>query len=70
VRFDLHSRYFYATGSYHVRADLSLELTRRSSLHFVLGNDLDFLAASTVYSLFESPMDGSPGLLFYAVHLF
>jgi hypothetical protein len=70
LRFDLHSRYAYATGSYRIRADLSLELTRRSSLHFVLGNDLDFLATSTVYSLFESPMDGSPGLLLYAVHLF
>lgn len=70
LTFALHARYAYETGDWGVRSDLGWHLSERTSLHLVIGDDLDFLATSTVYSLFDSPMDGSPGLLLYAVHLF
>ncbi len=70
VTLEIHTRQNYDDRTWRVRADLSWELSPRTSLHFVAGDNLDFLTTSTVYSLFESPMDGSPGLLIYAVHLF
>jgi hypothetical protein len=70
LSFALHTHYGYETGEWHIRTDLGWHLSPRTSVHLVLGDDLDFLATSTVYSLFDSPMDGSPGLLLYAVHIF
>jgi hypothetical protein len=67
---ELRAREDYDDSEWHLRADLSWLVSPRTSLHFVAGDNLDFMATSTVYSLFESPMDGSPGLLVYAVHLF
>ena len=40
------------------------------SMHLAAGDDMDFLSTSSIYSLFESPMDGRPGLVLYAVHTF
>ena len=70
LRLELRSRHDYDSGSWRLRADLSWAMSEQTSLHLVAGDDLDFLTTSTVYSLFDSPMDGSPGLLVYAVHLF
>jgi hypothetical protein len=70
IDFSVRPRLDYATGAWHVRADLGWTLSHTTSLHLVAGDNLDFLATSNFYSLFDSPMDGSPGLLFYAVHLF
>ena len=70
VLLDLHAREDYDDHEWHLRADLSWILSPRTSLHFVTGDNLDFTQTSTVYSLFESPLNGSTGLLVYAVHLF
>jgi hypothetical protein len=70
IDFTVRPRLDYATGAWHVRADLAWTLSHTTSLHLTAGDNLDFLATSNFYSLFDSPMDGSPGLLFYAVHLF
>lgn len=67
---ELRARQDYDDRDWRLRADLAWEVSPHTSLHFVAGDNLDFLTTSTVYSLFESPMDGSPGVLVYAVHLF
>ncbi len=66
----LHSRCSYETGSWRLRGDLTWYASDHTSLHLLFGDDLDFLDTSSVYSLFETPMDGSPGVLLHAVHLF
>jgi hypothetical protein len=60
----------YGGGKWGLRTDLRWALSPQTNLHFVAGDNMDFMATSSVYSLFESPMDGTPGLLVYAVHLF
>lgn len=70
VNLDVRARQIYDSGHWSLRADLSWEVSRCTSLHLVAGDALDFLTTSSVYSLFESPMDGSAGVLLYAVHLF
>ena len=70
LRLEIRTRRQYDRADWRVRADLSWTVSEKSSLHLLAGDDLDFLTTSTVYSLFDSPMDGSPGLLLYAVHLF
>jgi hypothetical protein len=60
----------YTHNDKGLRADLSYRATERMSVHVAVGDDMDFLSTSSVYSLFESPMDGSPGLVLYAVHVF
>ncbi|MGE3175135.1 MAG: hypothetical protein AB7O97_21080 [Planctomycetota bacterium] len=70
VFLEVRTRHDFDDGDWGVRADLRWTLSPQTNLHFVAGDDLDFLATSSVYSLFESPMDGSPGLLVYAVHIF
>jgi hypothetical protein len=67
---DVRTRQDYETNRWRWRADLRYLLSQQTSLHFVAGDNLDFLTTSSLYSLFESPMDGAPGLLVYAVHLF
>lgn len=67
---ELRSRTAYDTGDRSVRADLSFWASPTTSYHLAIGDDLDFLSTASAYSLFESPMDGSPGLLVYAVHVF
>lgn len=70
VFLDLRARQDYQSADWRLRADLRWEVSEKTSIHFVAGDDLDFLTTSSVYSLFESPMDGSAGILVYAVHLF
>lgn len=67
---EIHTSRNYSDHAWSLRADLIWDLDLNNSLHFVVGDDLDFLSTSSVYSMFESPMDGSPGLLVYALHLF
>ncbi|MCR9248612.1 MAG: hypothetical protein NXI31_26595 [bacterium] len=66
----VRTHYDYFTSQSHLRADLAYRLSQTASLRFAVGNDMDFLSTSSIYSLFEAPMDGSPGLLMYAVHVF
>jgi hypothetical protein len=70
IRLELRTRYEYATDAEHLRADLAYRPSVTTSLHLSIGDDMDFLSTSSIYSLFETPMDGSPGLVLYAVHLF
>lgn len=66
----LRTRTEYDTGDFGLRADLTYRASDFTSLHLALGDDLDFLSTSSLYSLFEAPMDGAPGLVLYAVHIF
>ena len=70
VFLDLRARQRYDDAAWRLRADLRWEVSAKTSVHLVAGDALDFLTTSSVYSLFESPMDGSAGILLYAVHLF
>lgn len=70
LHFEVRTRRNYDSTHWRIRADLSWVVSPTTSLHLLAGDDLDFLATSSVYSLFDSPMDGSPGVLVYAVHLF
>jgi hypothetical protein len=66
----VRARREYETRENDLRADLVLRASATTSLHFVVGDNLDFLTTSAVYSLCESPFDGSPGFLVYAQHVF
>lgn len=70
LRLEVRARTEYATDHTGFRVDLSWRRSVSTSLHMALGDDMDFLSTSSIYSLFESPMDGSPGLVLYAVHIF
>lgn len=70
VTLELRARTEYDTGARHLRADLAYWPSATSSVHLSVGDDLDFLSTSSIYSLFDSPMDGSPGILLYAIHTF
>ncbi len=67
---ELRGRTIYESGENTLRLDLSYRPSQRTSLHVALGDDMDFLSTSSLYSLFETPMDGSPGIVLYAVHVF
>lgn len=60
----------YRTNHDVFRIDLGFRHSPTTSFHVALGDDMDFLSTSSIYSLFETPMDGSPGMLVYAVHVF
>lgn len=70
LRVEFRSSSDYLSGEFGMRTDLIYRPSARMSVHVAIGDDMDFLSTSSVYSLFESPMDGSPGLLLYAVHTF
>jgi hypothetical protein len=70
LRLELRTRTEYETDHTGYRVDLSYHPSLSTSLHVALGDDMDFLSTSSIYSLFESPMDGSPGIVLYAVHIF
>ncbi len=70
LSFNLNSHYEYYTYRTHIRADLSYRYSPTTSVRFAVGDDMNFLSTSSIYSMFEAPMDGSPGLLMYAVHIF
>lgn len=69
VKLELRTRTVYDKHDYGVRADLSYWPSATTSLHLSFGDDLDFLSTSSIYSLFETQMDGT-GMLLYAVHVF
>ncbi|MEO6596318.1 MAG: hypothetical protein ABIP94_16335 [Planctomycetota bacterium] len=70
VRLELQGRTDYATNKQHVRLDLAYRPSPTTGLHVAAGDDMDFLSTSSIYSVFESPMDGAPGLVLYVVHIF
>ena len=67
---ELRAHTMYTRNDKGLRVDMSYRATERMSVHVAVGDDMDFLSTSSIYSLFESPMDGSPGLVLYAVHVF
>ena len=69
LRLELRTRTVYDTLDHGVRADLSYWPSATTSVHLSFGDDLDFLSTSSIYSLFETQMDGT-GCLLYAVHVF
>lgn len=70
LQLELRARTEYDTHEQGFRIDLSWRASLSTSMHVAVGDDMDFLSTSSVYSLFESPMDGAPGLVLYAVHIF
>lgn len=70
IRFQLRGRTNYEDGTSNIRSDLIYRPKQNMSVHLAAGDNMDFLSTSSIYSLFESPMDGSPGLVLYAVHTF
>jgi hypothetical protein len=70
ITLELRARTEYASGEQTLRADLAYRYSSTTSMHVAAGDDLDFLTTSPRYSMFESPMDNTPGLLLYAVHVF
>lgn len=70
VRFEVRASTDYRTGDNGLRVDLAYRPSDHTSVHLALGDDMDFLSTSSIYSLFETPMDGSAGLVLYAVHVF
>ena len=70
LRLELRARTEYDSGDSGFRVDMSWRQSRATSWHLAVGDDMDFLSTSSMYSFFESPMDGAPGLVFYAVHVF
>ncbi|MCA8952924.1 MAG: hypothetical protein KDE27_25665 [Planctomycetes bacterium] len=70
VSFAVRSQYDYLTERTHLRADVAYRHSATTSLRFAIGDDMDFLSTSSIYSVFEAPMAGGPGLLLYAVHIF
>lgn len=70
LQLQLRARTDYATDETGFRLDLGWRRSLSTSVHVAIGDDMDFLSTSSIYSLFESPMDGSPGLVLYAVHIF
>ena len=70
LHLSLRARTDYETGKSGVRTDLIYRPSPNVSVHLAAGDNMDFLSTSSLYSLFESPMDGSPGMLLYAVHTF
>lgn len=70
LNLSLRARTNYDSGNSGIRTDLIYRTSDNMSVHLAAGDDMEFLSTSSLYSLFESPMDGSPGLLLYAVHTF
>jgi len=70
LRLELRGRHNYHDSDYSWRCNLIYQHSSRTSLHLSAGDDLDFLSTSSIFSLFESPMDGHSGVILYAVHVF
>lgn len=60
----------YDGGDATWRCDLRYRHSARTSFHVAVGEDLEFLSTPSVLSLFESPLDGTAGVAFFAVHVF
>jgi hypothetical protein len=70
LQFAVRATTKYDTGQQDLRADLTYWVSQFTSLHLGVGDGMDFLSTSSIYSLYESPMDGQAGFVFYAVHIF
>lgn len=67
---ELRARTDYDTGDVTVRFDLHYQPPGLTSYHLSIGDDMEFLNRSPLYSLLESPIDGAPGIVLYVVHVF
>lgn len=67
---ELRARTDYDTGDVTVRFDLHYQPAGLTSYHLSVGDDMEFLNRSPLYSLLESPIDGAPGIVLYVVHVF
>lgn len=67
---ELRARTDYDTGDVAVRFDLHYQPAGLTSYHLSIGDDMEFLNRSPLYSLLESPIDGAPGIVLYVVHVF
>ncbi|MFO1077497.1 MAG: hypothetical protein U1E73_07200 [Planctomycetota bacterium] len=70
ISLELRASREYRTDHDTMRLDLTYRYSPTTSFHVAAGDDMDFLSTSSIYSVFENAMDGSPGLLVYAVHVF
>ncbi|MBL8750017.1 MAG: hypothetical protein JNK78_12710 [Planctomycetes bacterium] len=70
LRLEIRTSTEYRTNDHSLRVDLGYRPSDGTSIHLAIGDDMDFLSTSSIYSLFETPMDGSAGLVLYAVHVF
>lgn len=67
---ELRARTDYDTGDVTVRFDLHYQPAGMTSYHLSIGDDMEFLNRSPLYSLLESPIDGAPGIVLYVVQVF
>lgn len=67
---ELRARTDYDTGDVTVRLDLHYQPAGMTSYHLSIGDDMEFLNRSPLYSLLESPIDGAPGIVLYVVQVF
>ncbi len=70
VRLQMRGRRDYDGRDFGWRCDLIYQHSPRTSLNLAAGDDLEFLSTSSIFSLFDSPMDGETGVVLYAVHVF
>lgn len=67
---DLRARIEYDTGARTWRADLGYRPSDHASIFLSVGDDVDLLPSSSLYSPLATPEEGSTGLLLHAVHTF
>jgi|JRYL01.1.fsa_nt_gb hypothetical protein len=70
VELSARARQPYDGGDATWRCDLRYRHSARTSFHLAVGEDLEFLSTPSVLSQFESPLDGTAGVAFFAVHVF
>ena len=70
VRLELRGRREYDGSDFGWRCNLIYQHSPRTSINLSAGDDLEFLSTSSIFSLFDSPMDGEAGVVLYAVHVF
>ncbi|MCB9886136.1 MAG: hypothetical protein H6838_11630 [Planctomycetes bacterium] len=70
VRLQMRGRREYDGSDFGWRCDLIYQHSPRTSINLSAGDDLEFLSTSSIFSLFDSPMDGEAGIVLYAVHVF
>lgn len=70
LRLELRGRREYDGSDFGWRCNLVYQHSPRTSINLSAGDDLEFLSTSSIFSLFDSPMDGEAGVVLYAVHVF
>ena len=70
LRLDANCEWNYDTQGFSARAELSFSAGPQTSVHLLVSDSIDFLVTSNQHSLYSTPLDGSPGIMLYAVHRF